>query len=201
MKESLETATARYEKHVIDPPAWQYLLDRGISPESIKDFRLGLVANPISDHERYRGCVSIPSLGPSSPYGLRFRSLDSDGPKYLGLPGVQTRLFNIRALHHALDTVCITEGEFDTVILSQCGLHSVGVTGADSWKRHHPRMFAGFQKVFVFGDGDNAGQKFAKSVCDTLTNSVRINVPSGLDVNDLYLKSGKDAIMNLMEEK
>jgi DNA primase len=196
MKQSLEQATAEYEK---SDQHHQYLQDRGISLESIESFRLGFVSDPISGHDPYRGCISIPSCGPSGVYGLRFRNL-GDGAKYIGLSGVATRLFNIRDIHTASDDICITEGEFDSVILSQCGLKSVGVSGANSWKKHHPRMMAGFQRIFIFGDGDKAGMDFSKAVNDSLSNGIRIMMPAGQDVNDFYLKSGVDGIVSLLEE-
>jgi DNA primase len=201
LKKGLETATASYETSVKNQIAYEYLLGRGISPESIKGFRLGYVDDPISGHEQYRGCLVIPSLGPLGDVrSIRFRNLTGDGPKYMGLPGVPTALFNTRAITDAYDTICITEGELDSVILTQCDLYSSGVCGADSWKKHHPRMFAGFSQVFLFGDGDPAGQKFAKSITDTLTTSRRISLPTGLDVNDLFLREGRDGILALMNE-
>lgn len=203
IKTLLETATAAYAEqlHVDLGIRGEHLLNRGLLPEQIKDFRLGYVKEPISGHEQYRGCLAIPGLGPSGVYSLRFRSLGGDGPKYLGLPGAQTRLFNTRAIVSAGDTICITEGEIDSITLTQCGFHSVGVTGADSWKKHHPRLFAGFQSVLVFGDGDAAGSKFAKTVTTSLTNATQIQLPSNSDVNSLYCKEGKDGILALTEEQ
>lgn len=203
-KVSLELAVSQYALAMWEPrqsPGVQYLLDRGISPASIESFRLGFVAEPISGHEQYRGCVSIPSLGPAGVYGLRFRSLgDGGGPKYLGLSGAPTRLFNIRDIHSAGDDICVTEGEFDAIILTQCGLKAIGVTGANNWKKHHPRMLAGFQRVFIFGDGDKAGTEFSKKVFETTTNGIRISLPQGCDVNDLYLTEGQEGILKLMED-
>jgi DNA primase len=198
MKASLEQAVGLYENQV--NPAVEYLLGRGIGRESIESFRLGFVSEPISGHEQYQGCISIPSLGPSGVYGLRFRSLRADGPKYLGLSGAPTRLFNIRDIHTATDTICVTEGELDAVILSQCGLKATGVSGANSWKRHHPRMMAGFEKVYIFGDGDKAGSDFAKQVMASLDNGIRVRLPENLDVNEYFLKHGERGLLDLMSE-
>jgi DNA primase len=199
IRASLEQAVSVYEKEI--QYAGQYLQGRGISQESCESFRLGYVREPISGHEQYQGCIAIPSIGPgNSVVGLRFRSLGSDGPKYLGLSGAPTRLFNTRAIHEAGDDICITEGEFDSIILTQCGLYSCGVTGVQNWKRHHARMFAGFQKVFIFGDGDKAGQEFSKKVFESLSNGIRVNLSAGKDVNDLWLVNGKASIQSLMED-
>lgn len=202
MLTSLETAVQQYELVMQDDgPANQYLQERGIGLESIAEFRLGFVADPISGHESYRGRIAIPGLDHRNrPYSLRFRALppDETGPKYLGLPDAQTRLFNIRAVHADSEFICITEGEFDAIILNQCGIPAVGVTGADSWKKHHPRIFAGFRNVYVLGDGDSAGQKFAKTVTTSLTNATAVPLPTGEDVNSLYLATGKQHLISLL---
>lgn len=146
--------------------------------------------------------MAIPSLGPGGRVlGLRFRRLAGEGPKYLGLSGAPTRLFNARAISECTgDDICITEGELDAVVLAQCGLEAVGVTGASNWKRHHPRMFAGFQRVFIFGDGDKAGEEFSKKVNESLPNGIRISMPITQDVNDFFLANGQEAVLNLLED-
>lgn len=198
--QSLETAATEYASQ-INQDAYEYLTGRGISRESIDDFRLGYVVDPISGHEQFRGRIAIPALDlRGRVYSLRFRSLgeSSDGPKYLGLADVPTRLFNLRAVDTDGDTICITEGEFDTVILSQCGYSSVAVTGADSWKRHHPRIFAGFRTVYVLGDGDQAGKKFAKTVTASLPNAISLPLPTGEDINSLFMTLGPKALSSLL---
>lgn len=144
------------------------------------------------------GRLAIPAIGPNGVYNLRFRSLDGREPKYLGLTGVSARLFNIRALHEADDVVCITEGELDAVILEGCGLHAVGCTGVSTWKRHHPRMFAGFSTVYIFGDGDQPGREFASRVAASVSAGRVITMDDKQDVTDLFLSQGKSGIFAAM---
>jgi DNA primase len=200
LKESLAKAVSKYEADVSNQSPYDYLQDRGINPDTVQKFRLGYVVDPEFGHERYRGRLAIPALlGSGQPYGLRFRALTpEDTPKYLGLPGLPTRLFNVRAIEQAESFICITEGELDTIILDQCGLYSVGVCGAENWKRHHPKLFAGFQRVLIFGDGDEAGQRFAEKVNISLTGGARVMMKSNQDVNDVYREGGRDAIMELV---
>lgn len=118
----------------------------------------------------------------------------------LGMTGIGTRLFNTRAIAQASDIICITEGEFDAMILEQCGYPAVAVTGANSWKgkRHYPKMFTGFSRIFAFGDGDDAGKKFNKEIFDSMLNVTMVRLPEGKDVNDVYLEGGADAVTALM---
>lgn len=86
------------------------------------------------------------------------------------------------------------------MILEQCGISAVGAPGAETWKRHHARLFAGFSKVYIFGDPDKAGQSFNKKVYDSLSNGTIVPMPNGLDVNDFYIVNGKQEVLNLIEE-
>lgn len=197
-RRSLEEATAIYEKDL--ECALSYLEGRGISRVTAERFRLGVVVDPISGHDQFIGRLSIPAIGREGQvYSLRFRAIGDGDPKYLGIPGVPTRLFNIRDIHETQESyICVTEGEIDSMILSQCGLPAVGVTGASAWKKHHARMLSGFSTIFVFGDGDKAGQEFNRRVSETLTSAVVLTLPGGSDVNDLYLRAGKTAIDDLI---
>lgn len=199
LKRSLAEAVAEHEANL--SLASQYLQERGIDPESSARFRLGVVNESSMHNPEMRGRLTIPSIGmDGSIYNIRFRTLDGGQPKYLGLPGHEVRLFNVRAIHTAADVICITEGELDAVILEQCGYPAVGVCGANSWKRHHPRMFAGFEKVYVFGDGDDAGRQFSAKVASTLLSVVRVNMSAGKDVTDLFMEQGPEGIQKLIEE-
>lgn len=198
LKQSLEEATARYEEHL--ESALPYLEGRGISRAIAENFRLGVVGVPLTGHEQYAGRLAVPSIGYNGLiYNIRFRSLNGEEPKYLGLHGMPSWLFNIRAIHEAVsDEICITEGEIDALTLVQAGRPAVGVAGANAWKSHHARMVAGFARVYVFGDGDKAGNDFAKKVTDSLDTGVRVLLPEGEDVNSMYVKHGPEGIDQLL---
>lgn len=188
-----------YHENLIE--AKEYLTARGIGPDTAKDFRLGVVGDQqISGHEMFQGRLVIPSLGvDDSVYGMRFRAMDESEPKYLGIPGMETRLFNVRAIHYADEEIHITEGEMDAIILCSLGHPAVGVPGANAWKRHHPRMFSGFPRIVIWGDGDKAGHEFARKVGESLTVATRATMPDGMDVNDLYLAHGEAGIRKAMK--
>jgi len=148
------------------------------------------------------GRLAIPSIGPKgNVYNIRFRRLGDDGPKYLGLAGFETRLFNSRAVLEGPDEIHITEGELDAIVLSQLGLAAVGVCGSNGWKGHHPRLFVGARSVFVWGDGDDAGKNFSRDVAKSLPNARVVRVPGGQDVNGIFSSGGEEAIFDLIREK
>lgn len=192
-KAALEEAVRKYERTL--PHAADYLADRGINPDTAVRFRLGVVADPITGHEQFTGRLAIPSLGlDDAPYAVRFRAMNGEEPKYMGIGGMFTRLFNLRAILRPGETIHITEGELDALILEQAGFSAVGVPGANAWKRHHPRMFAGFGKVFIWGDGDKAGQEFARTVFNSLETGIIVGMNPGQDVNDLFLSEGVEGL-------
>lgn len=207
-RKSLEAAVAAYQRDV--SLAERYLKARGIDQEWAENFRLGVVADPLPGHERFVGRLAIPSLCyDGHPVSLRFRCLEDHDcreaghPKYLGMGGVDTRLFNPRALHAEGDVIGIAEGEIDAISLNIAGIPAVGVTGAMSWKEHHPRCFAGYPTVLVFADSDPAGDDFATNVSRSIVQGARVvRMKHGFkDVNDLLVAEGPDAIRELIRDE
>lgn len=193
LKKSLAESAAEHEQNI--DLAKDYLLARGIDHASAVRFRLGVVSESATHNPDMAGRLCIPSIGmDDGVYNVRFRTMNDEKPKYKGLSGFETRLFNNRAFTSAVDTIHITEGELDAVVLEKLGYPAVGVCGANAWKRHHPRMFAGFTRVYVWGDGDDAGQQFAGKVTGSLLSAVRVTMSPGQDVTDLYLTEGEAGI-------
>jgi DNA primase len=198
----LESAVSVFEQERSEL-ANQYLEARGINQDTARRFRLGSVESALPGHEQYMGMLSIPSLVVTHPVSVRFRALDPEQkPKYLGLPGITTRLFNLRAVYEAGEVIAITEGEIDAITLEQMGQSAVGVCGSNNWHKHHPRIFTGFRKVLIFGDGDEAGQKFANRVYESLTTdtvAIRVPLPQGEDVNSMF-NTQREALEELIKE-
>ncbi len=61
-------------------------------------FHLGVVDNPSPGHEGYKGKLVIPYITPSGVVDLRFRSIKGEDPKYIGLPGAKTTMFNAQTV-------------------------------------------------------------------------------------------------------
>lgn len=205
-KAFLKDATTRYHRSLADSPADGYLRSRGLWPtnESVRKFRLGYVADPLSGHEMYRGMLAIPYLRWHPDHGwmtvsIRFRRLVGGGAKYLSVAGDQPWLYNTYALVRHSPVVAITEGEIDAITASLCGIPAVGVPGAQMWKPHFREMFAGYRDVYILADGDDPGLAFANAVAGTMFNSKVIPMPPGEDVNSLVIGEGKQALLERMK--
>lgn len=193
-KELLEKATRNYEASIHLAEA--YLVGRGITQAVARQARLGVVSNPEIGHEAYVGRLAIPYITKTGVVDIRFRALSPDQePKYLGMPSVQTRLYNVRDIDKATDWIGVCEGELDTITLSSCvGIPCVGVAGANSWRDHYTKLLDDFERVYIFADGDSAGTAFARSLTKELPVTI-IQLDDGEDVNSSYVKHGKDYLL------
>ena len=197
-KELLEKATARYQENIYQAEA--YLKSRGIPIETARLARLGVVVEAEVGHEIYTGRLSIPYVTKTGVVDLRFRSLNpAVEPKYMGLTGADTKMYNVLDIERAGDFIGICEGELDTLTLSSCvGIPCVGVPGANSWKKHYTRLLADFERVYVFADGDQPGKEFASSLARELPCTI-VQFPDGEDVNSFYISNGAEAIRAKIE--
>ena len=190
-KELLGIAAATYAESI--SLAEDYLASRGIPLEVARLASLGVVAEPETGHEAYVGRLSIPYITKTGVVDLRFRSLNpAVEPKYMGMTGAETKMYNVLDVERASDYIAVCEGEIDTLTLSRIiGIPCVGVPGANSWKKHYTRLLADFERVFIFADGDTPGTEFARSLARELPVTI-IQSPDGHDVNSLFLQEGKD---------
>jgi DNA primase len=132
-RQFLLQATQEYSQHIHQ--AADYLATRGLSVDEARKFHLGVVDNPLPGHESYKGKLVIPYLSPSGVVDLRFRSIHGEDPKYIGLPGAKTTMFNAQAVLTADKYICVTEGEIDAITVSVKTVHqAVGIPGANNWK-------------------------------------------------------------------
>ena len=188
-KELLGKSAEKYAEHI--HLAEDYLASRGITKEVALLMSLGVVAEPDVGHEAFAGRLSIPYITKTGVVDLRFRSLNpAVEPKYMGMTGAETKMYNVLDIDRAGDYIGVCEGELDTITLSHCvGFPCIGVPGANSWKKHYTRLLADFERVFVFADGDQPGTEFARSLARELPVTI-VQLPEGEDVNSAFVKYG-----------
>lgn len=200
-KQSLERAAEIYELNL--DRALGYLDSRGISEATARALRLGVVVEPEPGHSSMVGRLAIPYVTRSGIVDMKFRCIEHEGCKehdcikYLAIPGLDgSRLYNVGAFFSDSDYIGLCEGEPDTWTLHyEVGIPAVGCPGVQRWEPHFSRCFAGYSKVYVFADGDQAGRDFSKRVAGELMQAVVIEMPKGSDVNALYVSEGKQALL------
>ena len=192
-KNFLLQATQRYAAKI--ELAEEYLLSRQLSVEEARVFHLGVVEDPLPGHEAYIGRLAIPYITPSGVVDIRFRAMHNEDPKYMGLVGAKTTMFNTQACFVADRYICVTEGEFDCIMMSVKTMHpTIGIPGANNWKPHYAKILDDFDTVIVLADGDAAGLEFGKKISRELGNVNIVSMPEGEDVNSMMIKRGSDWI-------
>lgn len=198
-RQFLLQATQRYASKIEN--AKDYLLNRHLSVEEASIFHLGVVEDPLPGHEAYKGRLAIPYITPSGVVDIRFRSMHNEDPKYMGLIGAKTTMFNTQACFVAGKYICVTEGEFDCIMMSVKTMHAtIGIPGANNWKPHYAKILDDFEVVIVLADGDPAGLEFGKKISRELNNVNIISMPDGEDVNSMMIKQGSEWIDQRIRE-
>jgi DNA primase len=204
-REALEEAVSSYQA-ALTRDAARYLHGRGIDQATASTFRLGVVREPFPGHSRFVGFLAIPYLDANGkPLTVRFRCLQSHDHrssghgKYMSIPEDPARVFNIPAIHQAKDEIHVCEGEIDAITLNMIGLPAVAIPGAQGWRPHHRRMLAGFSRVWVWGDPDDAGAQFTQKVTASLRQAKGVRLHD--DVNATYMAGGAESLFSLIERK
>ena len=199
-RQFLLQATQQYSARI--GLAADYLSHRHLSVEEANIFHLGVVDEPMPGHEPYAGRLAIPYITPSGVVDIRFRALTPEQePKYLGLVGSKTTMFNTQACFAADKYICVTEGEFDCIMMSVKTTHpTVGVPGANNWKPHYGKILDDYETVIVLADGDVAGLEFGKKISRELGNVNIISMPDGEDVNSIMIKKGTEWLNERIEQ-
>lgn len=178
----------------------KYLEGRGLDVNTIVEAQLGYV---YPNGSRFSRSIAIPYFDVQGRHRLtRYRRLDPNAPlKYDWLKGSHSHLYGIERVDQPVVYIC--EGEFDSLILTQCGFPAVGLTGAMHFQRPWRFLFRNSDMVIVVMDtdqskkdeqgrevgmtGQRAAQKIAAAI-GTVTDVDIVELPMGMDVTDLYLK-------------
>lgn len=205
-REFLTRVTDQYLEHA-DQAEDYIMATRGLSATQAAYYRLGVVVDPPDDHWRFKGRLAIPYVTRSGVVAMKFRCMedhdcgDNGHEKYLGESGGLVTLFNVRSLHIESSTIAICEGEMDAIVVEQLvGIPAVGYPGASQWKsnRFWRRCFAGYDKVYVVADGDDAGATSAEAIMADLPNATLVMMPDKMDASSVAV--GDDGAEHLRKK-
>ncbi|MFE4451396.1 toprim domain-containing protein [Streptomyces sp. NPDC056796] len=134
---------------------------------------------------------------------VRFRCLQEHNHrdyfhgKYNTIKDDIPRMYGVDAVHRAGEEIHVTEGELDRIILEKLGLPAVAIPGANMWFGRHRRMLAGFNRVWVWSDPDDAGSELTSKITRALRSAKALRLSA--DVTDTYLAEGADALLGLIK--
>ena len=172
----------------------KYLQSRGINEETYQFFKLGNVDNnlaiPYSDSN---GRIT----------GIKIRKLSNKGSKYYARTGSDFNLYNKQNINTSYDTLIITEGEFDAMIIHQCGYKNVvsvpsGAESLDKLFKRNKDFIGTYNSLIVLGDNDKSGSNMDEIFVKEF--GYKIKLPDKklykdcIDLNEAFLKYGKGQI-------
>jgi len=199
-----EAAVAQYQAALAGDADLRYYLEveRELEEETLRSARVGVVDDPHPGHEGLEGWLVIPYLGLSGEVlKIRFRRPPNSDhkAKYRDLPHATPRIYNVPALQKAKDWICITEGEFDTMVLGQLGIPSIALPGGTAWKPHYRKVLAGFSRIHLLGDPDDTGREMNQVIQQSMRQAEAAKLE--MDVNDTLVNEGPDAIWEAIGEE
>lgn len=215
-KEDFETALVTGRQ--LDEEVRQWLAqERGISEETARKYHL---AQKIEEKKHWltglmvkKKYLLIPiydqngELVAGREYLLPAYRDEKDPKIKFAWPKSPVTLFPVSSLQH--DTIVVTEGELDALLLNQQGIPAITTTaGAGAPFERFVDSFRGKTVYFCF-DCDRPGKEGAKKAAETLARQEDITVyvmdlglDEGEDVTDFFVKYGrtKDDFLSLMKQ-
>ena len=181
---TLRERAERYNKNLSEEVI-QHLSSRGITRALADEFLLGTC------DDIHEGWMAIPYLRPNGVVWFNYRRMDDGKPKYMA--SGSKHIYNTAAFDIADSSgeIAISEGELDALIATRlCDVPTVGIPGNTQWtgNRHWRELFAGYQRVWILADPDEAGMLMAAGILEVLPAARLVKLP--YDVNDTYLKTG-----------
>jgi DNA primase len=201
------------------PKALDYLKSRGLNPEMEIGYNSGQYWNKLKQ------CITFPlkdqagnitslygrriteSNGYNIEYGRHYYSENRKG-LYPSYPSQDTQTLIItEAIIDAASLIHIAELKY-TSILSAYGTNGLSTehkTAISAWSKPAGTNASTEKEIIFFFDGDQAGKDGALKYAEELAGQgVKISIvatPQDEDINSLWLNYGKEAILQLIEER
>lgn len=208
--------TIEYAHNVLksSPEVKAYLKARGISKETIVDFKLGFVpATCPVNIQRFSNRLIFPIADAYGRYvGWTARTITNLEPKYLNTQ--DSPIFKKGRLLYNYDKakpvirekgwVVLVEGQFDALRLYQEGIKNVVASSSTAFKPAMARLISRYvDRVHIAYDGDHAGINATEKVAILLASMgiqpIRVKLPDKEDPDSFVLKNGILEFKKLMK--
>ncbi len=200
MQFDLDALTLAFQKS-LNNEAYEYLIERGLTEETIELFRIGYDPGEIGfvspneskliDHF-FEHRVVFPVIDTSEQIvDLIGRALDHREPKYKVLIGENLIFFNHGVLGASEDLV-FCQSVFDVITLHQSGIAAICMPNVMLFKDTHAKMLEGHRVLICMGN-DEMGRRESARIAELIESSgisgMVIQLPEGFrDVNDFFLR-------------
>lgn len=181
-------------------------MQRGLSIQTIVQRRLGVITSDVAEERSFIGRVSIPYLNANGDVSqIRYRAYGKSDRKYLGETGVKPAPYGVAALasphpETGWQILHVCEGEFDAMILGQCGYSAIALPGVATWSEAVTMLVEPYEILVVWSDPDPAGDKMYSKVKQVCENALVLRPRLEQDVSDTYVADGEEAIHSAVAE-
>lgn len=184
---------------------------RGIPDELVRKYKLGVVVDPLPEHSRFEGRISIPYMNARGIHYMSFRcpcttkecvNCANGRFKYMAVDGEYRPLFNSWILDQDLDKLYVSEGELNSSLASFDGFPCVGTGSATRFEQHWGFLLDGLDEIIILKDGDGEG-KASKAMVrlwrknlpkETRVGLKTINFPDDYDYASYRLAFGQEGV-------
>lgn len=183
---------------VISKECMDYIKLRGITEETIAKFNLGT----------YKGDIAFPYYKYETPIGYKTRkpSKNPGKPKMRSIAGSKPYLYNIQNITEDTELV-ICEGEFDSMIIHQCGYENVVSIGAGAnslaaLMEQAKEFLNKFKVLIIVSDNDESGTNMDKFFVKEFGDKAKLidkKLYKKNDINEEYIIYGKEKVIELIE--
>ena len=177
-------------------PVMEFLAGRGINEKTASLYR---VAANVKGSSTY---IALPYIRDGELINIKERNID-DKKDTRQQAGAEPCLFGWHTIDPSERFVVITEGEFDSMILTQCGIPALSCNAGVNnlgWIENDYAALERFSRIVIWYDSDEAGQKAAPIVGKRLGEERVMYVKSELkDANDTFLSGGAEAVFAELE--
>lgn len=175
-----------------------YIKLRGITKETISRFNLG----------SYRGDIAFPYYKYETVIGYKTRkpSKDPGKPKMRNITGSKPYLYNIQNIVEGTELV-ICEGEFDSMVIHQCGYENVVSIGAGAnslraLMEQAKDFLNKFKILIIVSDNDESGTNMDEFFVKEFGNKAKLidkKLYRRNDINEEYIIHGKEKVIEIIE--
>ncbi len=199
MQKNRETFVSEIKKvGPINQDCINYIKLRGITEETIKKFNLGT----------YKGYIAFPYYRHEAVIGYKLRkpAKNPGNPKMKSITGSKPYLYNIQNIDSNTELI-ICEGEFDCMVIDQCGFNNVVSVGAGANSLRalidQAKDFLNtFTSLIIVSDNDEAGSNMDKYFIEKFGDKVKLidkKLYKRKDINEEYVLYGKESVVGLIE--
>ncbi|MBS4535964.1 toprim domain-containing protein, partial [Clostridium sp. D2Q-14] len=175
-----------------------YIKLRGVNEDTIKKFNLGT----------YKGDIAFPYYKYETVIGYKTRkpTKNPGKPKMKNITGSKPYLYNIQNTKKAMELI-ICEGEFDAMVISQCGYENVVSVGAGANSlptliEQSKEFLDEFESLIIVSDNDEAGSNMDRYFIEQFNEKAKLidkKLYKKNDINEEYVVCGKEKIVELIE--